>query len=211
MKKSILILGVSAVMLLAACSKSDATKTEEAGNAAEITETSVVYQVDPAASTIQWKGEKITETVHTGLISLTEGDLHVDNGSLASGHFVLNMKTIQETNNPDTEKAANLSGHLMGKDFFDADSFPTSTFEIVSVNGNNIKGNLTIKGVTKMIEIPATVEITENNVKATSKFTINRNDWGVKWGSKAQPIAFLKDNFIKEDVEFEITLVANRA
>ncbi|MCB0735701.1 MAG: YceI family protein, partial [Bacteroidetes bacterium] len=104
--------------------------------------------------------------------------------------------------------AGKLVGHLKSGDFFQVDSFPTATFEVVSVNGNTITGNLTIKGITKSIEIPADVQIAENRLTASSSFTINRNDWGITWGSAAQPIDFLKDNLIKEEIQFDINLVA---
>lgn len=210
MKKSILVLGVAAIALLASCSKSTSTDTAEAGEAAAATDSSVTYQVDAAASSVQRVGAKLRETKHTGTIAIKEGNLSATNGVLTAGKFVMDMSSITEINNADQVSAAKLSGHLQSADFFDVANHPTSTFEVVGVEAGKIKGNLTIKGITKLIEIPATVTITEQGLEATSQFTINRNDWGVTWGSAANPIAFLKDNLVKEEVEYNVRLVATK-
>jgi polyisoprenoid-binding protein YceI len=210
MKKTFLLAGVASVMLLASCSNSNSTDATDAGEVATTTDSSVTYTVDPSASTVQWMGAKLTETTHTGTIAIKEGSLSTTNGALTAGNFVIDMGTIQEINNENKEMAVKLAGHLSSPDFFNKDSFPTSTFEIVEVTGNNIKGNLTMKGITKMIEFPATMETTENTLTAKAHFIINRNDWGITWGSAAQPIKMLGDNLIKEDIEFDINLVANK-
>ncbi|MCB9241621.1 MAG: YceI family protein [Flavobacteriales bacterium] len=209
MKKSILFVGLLGTLFLAACSNS--TKTTEAGNeevAAQSTEEATSYTVNASESSVKWLGAKLFDTKHTGTVAVKEGELSVVNGFIQSGKFVIDMTTITETNNDNAEMAGKLVGHLKSGDFFQVDSFPTASFEVVSVNGNTITGNLTIKGITKSIEIPADVQIAENRLTASSSFTINRNDWGITWGSAAQPIDFLKDNLIKEEIQFDINLVA---
>ena len=49
----------------------------------------------------------------------------------------------------------------------------------IVTNQYSAKVNLTIKGKTKQITIPITVEISEASRKITSKFQINRRDFGV--------------------------------
>ena len=75
-----------------------------------------------------------------------------------------------------------------------------------------VKGNLTIKGITKEIEIPVTTTMTETGMTASSKFAINRNNWNVVWGNNNTDAkwAFLKDNFIKDEIEFDVNLVASK-
>jgi polyisoprenoid-binding protein YceI len=62
------------------------------------------------------------------VIKLIDGSLSVENGNLTAGNFSVDMKTIQETGNPDAEGAAKLAGHLMAADFFDVEKHATSTF-----------------------------------------------------------------------------------
>jgi polyisoprenoid-binding protein YceI len=74
-------------------------------------------------------------------------------------------------------------GHLRKEDYFDVAKFPRIVIKSVSFSkdGNNYKGKfkLTLKGVTKEIEIP--FSYTENGNLATFKgsFTINRLDYKV--------------------------------
>ena len=52
---------------------------------------------------------------------------------------------------------------------------------------------------------------TESGTTMSSTFTINRNDWGVTWGNNStNKIDFLKDNFIKDEIEFDVNLVASK-
>jgi polyisoprenoid-binding protein YceI len=210
MKKTILVVGVAAVAFLASCSSSNSTEAKDSGEAAQATSESVTYTVDAAASSLQWTGSKLFDTKHTGTVVIKEGSLSTTNGQLSSGNFIMDMTTIIETNPADAEMSAKLVGHLSSPAFFDNAVYPTARFEIVEVSDGNIKGNLTIKDSTKLIEFPVNVEMNETGITASSSFTINRNDWGITWGSAAEPIAFLKDNLVKEEVEFAINLVANK-
>jgi polyisoprenoid-binding protein YceI len=80
---------------------------------------------------------------------------------------------------------------LRNQDFFDAPKYPEITFESTGVEvtdeGLNLRGNLTMRGVTREIVIPITVHgpITDpwGNVRAgfEGKTTINRQDWGISW------------------------------
>ncbi len=210
MKKTILVVGVAVVAFMSSCSNSGSNETNEAGEAAQTNEESVTYTVDASASSVQWTGAKLRDTKHVGTIMIDAGSLSTTNGVLSAGNFTLNMTSIAESNPADAEQSANLIGHLNSPDFFATGTYPSARFEIVSVNGANIKGNLTIKDSTRMIEIPAVVEITEGGLTASSTFTINRNNWGITWGSSAQPIDFLKDNLVKEEIGFTVNLVANK-
>ncbi len=208
MKKTILVVGVAVVAFMSSCSSSN--ETNEAGEAAQTNEESVTYTVDASASSVQWTGSKLFDTQHVGTIMIDAGTLSTTNGVLSAGNFAFKMASIAETNPADAEQSANLIGHLNSPDFFETGTYPSARFEIVEVNGANIKGNLTIKDSTRMIDIPAVVQMTEGGLTASSTFTINRNNWGITWGSKAQPIDFLKDNLIKEEIGFSVNLVAKK-
>ena len=55
---------------------------------------------------------------------------------------------------------ADRDGHLKSADFFDVDNHPTMTFVATSFDGEDLTGDLTIKGVTK----PVTFEVEFNGV-----------------------------------------------
>lgn len=213
MKKTLLILTVSSGLLFASCGKSDtkAVDTKDAGDVASATEQSVTYNIDKEGSEVIWTGSKVLQGGHTGTIAISEGSLSTENGTISAGNFVVDMSSIMEAGNDDEESRTKLVGHLKSADFFNVDTFSTATFEIIEGGADKVKGNLTIKGITKQIEIPVTTETTDDGLVASSTFTINRNDWGITWGNgSTHKIDFLKDNFINDNIEFDVRLVATK-
>ena len=208
----------SAVIFLTACN--EAPKTAE--KAQEVKGTSAeaqVLNVDKAGSTIKWEGAKITETVHFGTVSISEGTLGVKDGQLESGSFTLDMNSIVANDLTEDEGKLKLEGHLKSGDFFMTESFPSAKFEITAVEAaagqdgstHKISGNLTIKDVTNGISFPAKVTVSGDMAEASAKFTINRNEWGVIWGGTKteQSIKdFLQNNLIKDEIAFDVNLKA---
>jgi polyisoprenoid-binding protein YceI len=99
--------------------------------------------------------------------------------------------------------------HLRSNDFFAADSFPQITFVSTFVNNRGtdgsllISGDLTIRGTTKRITIPAKLNFfdTQNNIgRVTGSFVIDRTEYGVNYNSVANPIQ--KDVTVQFDVAF---------
>ena len=83
-------------------------------------------------------------------------------------------------------------GHLKSADFFDVEKFPDLSFKgTLSKDGGKfkLKGDLTMKGVTKPAEFEVTyigTIDTGRGVKAGFKLNgeINRQDFGVSWANK---------------------------
>ena len=92
---------------------------------------------------------------------------------------------------------ATRDGHMRGKDWFNFDSNPDIKFQTTSVkwvkdNTYDVKGNLTLNGVTKPINATATVKLTPANdttkgmkikgdvLAVTTKFNITLSDFGVQ-------------------------------
>jgi polyisoprenoid-binding protein YceI len=206
----------AALFALAACG--DASKSAgEAGDVAAGTGTS--YAIDAAASSLTWEGAKMSETVHSGTIKLSEGTLSVKDGRIEAGSFTIDMNSITDTDLTDTTYANKLVGHLKSADFFQTDSFPTARFEITGVTPSAspdsvvIAGNLTLKGVTNGISFPARVAVADSTVDASARITINRNDWGVTWGgSKTDKsiMDMLKNNLIKDEITLIVSLKAKK-
>jgi len=86
-----------------------------------------------------------------------------------------------------------LKGHLLAPDFFDAEQHPTIDFraDSITVDGDRatIKGDLTLKGVTKALEAtgsvtgPATYLDGNERIAITLETVINRHDFGVSWNA----------------------------
>jgi polyisoprenoid-binding protein YceI len=175
----------------------------------------VTLNADLETSIIEWEGAKPTGT-HNGTIELTEGQLFLDEGNVVGGKFVIDMNSIVVLDLTDPDMNGKLLGHLKSADFFETETYPTATFEITSVEavqGNpaathNITGNLSMKDVTRSVTFPATVNVSDNGVTATSAtFLIDRTQWNVQYGSKTL-FANLKDDFINDQMALTITLNA---
>ncbi|XVX21017.1 YceI family protein [Actinomycetota bacterium] len=82
---------------------------------------------------------------------------------------------------------ADRDAHLRGEDFFDVEQFPTMTFRGTSFDGETLRGDLTIKGVTKPVELDVDFggvgTDPYGNTKAgfEAETEINRKDFGLTW------------------------------
>ena len=102
-------------------------------------------------------------------------------------------------------------GHLRTADFFDAEQYPAITFKNASLeqNGTVIAGDLTIKGVTKRINIP--VEISGpvagpqggNVIGISGETTINRQDFGVSFNKVLETGGLMVSDDVKIIVDIE--------
>jgi polyisoprenoid-binding protein YceI len=85
----------------------------------------------------------------------------------------------------------NLAGHLQSPDFFDAEQHPELRFVATSVERDGdrvaIEGDLTLRGVTKPVEITGTVTGPLENAYGQQRLgfdvetTVNRHDFGISW------------------------------
>ncbi|TYP99495.1 YceI-like domain-containing protein [Tenacibaculum adriaticum] len=216
MKKLILSLVVFA-SVLTAC-KSEKKEKVEVKEEVVVEETVAAEEValdnvNVETSVLTWKGTKPTGA-HEGTVALKSGSLVVEEGTVKSGEFVVDLNTIKCTDLGDSEYGQKLIGHLKNADFFDVEKYPTSKFVITSVENKDDKlavtGNLTIKDVTKSITIPATVS-EENGVVTfkSDKFNIDRADFNVKYASK-KFFDNLKDKFVDDLVELSFEVKATK-
>ncbi len=80
-----------------------------------------------------------------------------------------------------------LEGHLKNPDFFDVKKYPKAVFEStkiekVSDTESKIHGKLTMLGKTVEIVAPVKVDVTEEQITASTKFKIDRTKWGMEYG-----------------------------
>lgn len=218
MKK--LLLFAFAITLFAACnsgSNAEEAQVGETQDAAALV--GGAYEADIAASTISWKGTKIIgKDSHGGTLSLSNGKFAVDAGNITGGSFTIDMNSMVVTDDMDDKGKKSLIGHLTNGDFFETSKYPTATFTITDVKPlegdstytHNVSGNLKMKDIENNITFKANI-INENGiVKATSQdFTINRMLWKVEYNNSTMSIA--KEKMLNNDLELQITLVANAA
>ena len=214
MKKSILAIALIAITAVSCKSeKNKVTANEKVKEVAKVENVINSYKANIAESTVTWKGNKPTGS-HNGVVNITTGVFDIENGVVKAGEFVIDMTSISCTDLEAGNGKEKLEGHLKNEDFFDVAKFPTAKFVVASSETKNgklqITGNLTLRGTTKSITIPATV--TENEGTATFKsdiFSIDRTDFGVTYSSKKFDAA-LKDKFINDLMEISFDIKAKK-
>lgn len=221
MKRFFALIAISALFVACGGPEGTAVESMDAVDKAAETTTELVasaqYNVDPAASTVNWEGAKVAYS-HSGTVPVTSGQLMVAQGTIVGGKFAIDLRKMENTDIPEAEKKAKLIGHLQSADFFDTENFPMAEFNITQVQpaasdasySHSITGNLTMKGEERSITIPASITMEGGMLKAsTPKFTIDRNDWGVNYNSSSLE-GIAKDNIINDNIGLEIMLVANK-
>lgn len=147
-------------------------------------------KIDTKTSKVEWLGKKVTGQ-HNGLVDVKSGSLLLDGGQLVGGTITIDMQSIVVLDITDKETNGKLVGHLKSDDFFNAEKYPEATFNIAEVtkaegeNIYNIKGDMTIRGITNTEEFPATVVVKDGKVAAIGNMTIDRSKYEVKYGSDA--------------------------
>jgi polyisoprenoid-binding protein YceI len=172
---------------------------------------SVEYKVDKQKSKLTWVGKKVTGS-HTGAINISSGKFTTDGKTITGGSFDIDMSSMTCTDIADAEMNGQFLGHLKSDDFFGTTKYPKATFIISKVTSSgkdqySVKGNLTIKEITKEIELPATIQIVGNQVKAKGKIIVDRTKYDIKYGSGSF-FDNLGDKTINDEFELNVELVA---
>lgn len=228
MRLTKMILPIAALTFgLASCNSSAPGESIEAKEAQEVSKSedkgATQYSVNTQGDEVMWEGYKTyADGSHYGTIQVKDGAFVVENGSLKGGEFTIDMNTIHSQDlKDDKEKYQKLVGHLKSPDFFAVDSFPKAKFEITNAKPapaddttgatHHVSGNLTLRGITKNIAIPAKVGIENNTVSfSTPEFVIDRSKWNVKFRSTsfAEFEGIAKEKAIADNIKLQVDLEA---
>jgi polyisoprenoid-binding protein YceI len=145
------------------------------------------WAVDPMHSDVQFKIKHLVISTVTGSFRQFDGKVTTQGNSFdnAKVNFAIDVKSI------DTNQAQR-DGHLQNGDFFAADEYPQINFESTSFvpkGGSDYKmiGNLTLRGVTKPVELNVEYGGSEDNGHGILKHgfevtgVINRKEFGMTW------------------------------
>lgn len=146
------------------------------------------YVIERSLSKIDWTGRKVNRA-HNGTISIKQGHFIFKNDQLIGGKVVIDVTTIKVSNVSDPLTNAQIAGHLASCDFFYAEHFPEASFDITSVSGSQISGNLAIKDHTHPLSFDAAISRKGDTVLASGKMSIDRSKYGMKFRSGS----FFKD------------------
>jgi polyisoprenoid-binding protein YceI len=164
-------------------------------------------------SSVIWTGSKPTGS-HTGNVTLKDGYLSFDHGNLVGGEFTIDMTSITCSDIESEKKNKYLVDHLKDEDFFDVNQFPEARLvvnRVKNLEGSQfeMKGSMTIKGITNPVTFSADIKINRNSYTAIAKIIIDRTKWGVEYKS-GNIFKDLGDKIIYDDMEFDIFLVSEK-
>ena len=160
------------------------------------------YVIDPSHTEVGFVARHAMVTKVRGYFRAVEGQIVVaDEFANSSATATMKVDSV-DTGNGDRD------GHLKSADFFDAENTPEITFVstgIKDVKGDEftLVGDLTIKGITKPVELEA-----EFNGAATAPFgnarigfsaetEVEREDWGLTWNAALETGGVLVSKKIK--------------
>lgn len=146
------------------------------------------WALDPTHSELQFKVKHLMITTVTGNIKTFSAELSSEGDDFTNADISFSGEISSiDTGNGDRD------GHLKSGDFFDAEKFPAITFKSTSVEKDGsdyiVKGDLTIKDVTKPVKLNAEFGgiATDpwGNTKAgfTLSGKINRTEFGLTWNA----------------------------
>lgn len=153
------------------------------------TATKTLWKIDPTHSEVQFKVKHLVISTVTGSFGSYDGKIEADGDDFenAKAVFTADIDSIS-TNNEDRDQ------HLKSDDFFNAVEYPelrfeSTNFEKVSEDRYKVTGKLTIRDITKEIELDAihggTVTDQYGQTKAGFEVegTINRKEFGLTWSA----------------------------
>src|SRR5690606_2411496 len=163
-----------------------------------------VVAVAALALTAAWRPDPVRFDIDTShsYVGFTVRQLGVSNvkGKFTrfSGHVMLNETDVTRSSVSVTIDAGSIDtsnerrdNHLRSGDFFEAETFPTITFESTRIENTDdglvMIGKLTMRDVTKEVRIPfeiagpVALENGRKRMGAEGTLRINRFDYGLQW------------------------------
>lgn len=146
--------------------------------------TKTKWAIDPTHSEVSFKVKHMMISTVTGHFESFDANVEAEDDTFKNADIQVAVD-IDSINTKNADRDA----HLKSDDFFNAEQFPQMTFSSKSFDGENLVGDLTIRDVTKEVEL----DVDFNGVavdpygqtKAGFELTgkINRKDFGLKWSA----------------------------
>ena len=158
------------------------------------------FVVDRAHSEINFVADSRLVSAH-GFFDKWDATIQIDsaNAETSSVSITIDAASINT-------RVGMRDNHLKSDAFFDVTKYPTITFKSVSIKQTaprvyDIAGDLTIRGVTKRISVPAYMVFYEKGAgRFRGQFSIMRKDYGVGFDPPLNPI----ENEVQVQWDFSI-------
>lgn len=146
--------------------------------------TKATWKIDKSHSEINFKVKHMMISTVTGGFEEFEGEVETTDENFKNAQFSFSAD-LSSVNTKSNDR----DNHLRSADFFDVEKHPKLTFISKSFDGNEMLGDLTIKGVTKEVILSAEYNGTAVDPYGQTKAgfelegQINRKDFGLTWNA----------------------------
>lgn len=177
-----------------------------------MTSTATATDVIAGTWTIDASHSEVGFTVRH-LMSKVRGQFEKFEGKITTGESLTETAAeatidLNSVNTRDEQR----DGHLRSGDFFDVENSGPMTFSSLSFDGANATGNLTIKGITKQVELDVEFLGIENDPWGNKRIgfeantEINRKDFGVDFNIPLDGGKLLVGDVVKIHLAVEAVL-----
>lgn len=168
-----------------------------------------IWTLDPNHSEVLFKVKHLVISSVSGKFKAFEGTVESDKDDFTDAKikFSAQINTI-DTGNDQRD------GHLKSPDFFDAASHPQLTFESTGIKKSGsdfvVSGNLTIRGVSKPVELKAEFGGTQKDFYGNTvagfeiEGKINRREYGLEWSAVTETGGIVVSDDVKLQVNAEL-------
>ena len=134
--------------------------------------------IDTEKSVVEFSVSNMKFRTVKGTISGMKGEVKFNAEDLTGSRF----STSVDVSTIDTESKKR-DAHLKNEDFFEVETYPTLSFESQEVSntdsGYKVTGDLTIKNITKKVEIPFTISQVDGQIQLRGDIVIGRLKYNV--------------------------------
>ncbi|WP_350292645.1 YceI family protein [uncultured Croceitalea sp.] len=162
------------------------------------------WNVDATHSEISFKVKHMMISTVTGHFESFNASVETENDNFTNANFNFTAQ-IDSINTKNGDR----DGHLKSDDFFNAAEYPEMTFKSKSFDGSTMVGDLTIRDVTKEVEL----DVDFNGIavdpygqtKAGFEVTgsINRKDFNLTWSAVTEAGSIVVSDTVKLIVDLQ--------
>ena len=164
---------------------------------------SAKWNLDTSHSEVQFKIKHMVISTVTGEFLDFTASAETENDDFQGGKFQFQAEVDSiNTRNPQRDE------HLKSNDFFGGTDFPTLSFS-GTMEGDQIKGEMSIKGTTKPLvlhaEFGGVITDPYGNTRAGFELTgqLNRKDFGLNWDALTESGGVVVSDIVKLFVNLE--------
>jgi polyisoprenoid-binding protein YceI len=166
------------------------------------------YEMDPAH-------KRVGFVVRHLMVSKVRGQFAEANATITVGDDPLQTSVTASINTASIETGAvDRDNHLRSGDFFESEKYPTMDFRSTGIKSHAgaefvLDGELTIKGITKPVELTVEFEGATTGPAGQPLFgfsastEIDREDWGLTWNMAVEGGGVMVSKKVKIEIEGE--------